>query len=496
MRNGYKLIMLLLTLLLITACTNAKKVPEVAEVPESPELPASDHELTLREKALTGPSITLDPNYAYYKDRSMDSVAEEIELAGYHTVHYPVVNENFVNGEFIDALHDRGIAVWLMVFGNGSYSRENFPDDWPSWKMEQLDKENNGVGGFIYLSHFSKPYVQWKKSALAKVVAEYPFDGVEVLEPFFPEWDGINQGVYGDVGPLAQAAFKEATGLDMPNFKDPGSPDYYKTNTDLYDKWVEFRVEAVNNFVDELINGEGGVRDAKKDILVASWTLAIDAGPDSFEKLREYQGMDAASMVTKVKPDIHFFQTHWPDWIKPESELPASYINAYQPFIDKLREQHPDIPIGLQADNGSIESMRKSRAWMNALDKQAEEIGFSAWTIYEYSMGAYMYEEPPVPKRASRSEDGKTVTISFNKRIAALSAYPVENYRFKIDGEPAEIAIDNVTVDGNRIRLHSDSFPETAFEIEISGIQDTPDRWLYSGFPANEVPPGSTITVE
>ncbi|WP_235439923.1 N-acyl-D-glucosamine 2-epimerase [Paenibacillus sp. DMB20] len=361
-----------------------------------------------------GPTIQFDPGFLYYQDRSADSIADEFLQNGYRTVRYFVVNENNVNRALVDALKKRGLTVWALVLGNGSYSVEGFPPEWPSWQMELLTPVNDGYYRF---SPHSAGYAEWKKKKLAHMVKNYHFDGIEVAEPYFPEWDGINSGIYGDVGPLAQAAFQEHYGhTSIPNFTDPAHPDYYLTNRALYGDWIEFRVDTVNGFLNELMNGEGGVREARKDILVATWSLAIDAGPESVEKLREIQGLDAAEMISAVRPDLHFLQTHWPDWVKPQKSLPPTYIQRYQNFVDQIRAVHPDIPLGVQADIGSRPEMVKDRAWLTLFARTALEMGFGTWTAYEYHLGKYMYEEAPKPV-SIRRPGPETVMVSFQKRV-------------------------------------------------------------------------------
>ncbi|WP_331436849.1 hypothetical protein [Gordoniibacillus kamchatkensis] len=210
----------------------------------------SDHQHQkgdLRQAALNGPTIEIDPTFLYYQNRSEESIADEMVQNGFKAVHYFVVNESNVNVKLIEAFHKRGIAVWALVLGNGSYSVVGYPADWPEWQMQLLTPVNDG---FYRFSPFSDKYVAWKKKSLATLVTKYPFDGIEVAEPYFPEWDGIKRGVYGDVGPLAQEAFKKEYGLGMPNFTNPNDPNYYETNRELYEKWIEFRVNAVNRFVE------------------------------------------------------------------------------------------------------------------------------------------------------------------------------------------------------------------------------------------------------
>ncbi|MBJ8192779.1 N-acyl-D-glucosamine 2-epimerase, partial [Bacillus cereus] len=80
--------------------------------------------------ALSGPSIQIDPLFPYYANRSRDSIADEIALAGYQTVHYFVVRENEVDGALVAAFQRRGIAVWAMVLGNGSFGVSQLPPEW------------------------------------------------------------------------------------------------------------------------------------------------------------------------------------------------------------------------------------------------------------------------------------------------------------------------------------------------------------------------------
>ncbi|MFS0838178.1 N-acyl-D-glucosamine 2-epimerase [Paenibacillus sp. 1P03SA] len=308
---------------------------------------------------------------------------------------------------------------------------------------------------------------------------DYPFDGIEVAEPYFPEWDGINRGVYGDVGPLAQKAFRDKTGLEMPDFTDASSPHYYLTDTAAYRKWVDFRVEAVNDFLNELINGKGGVREARKDILVATWSLAVDAGRGSFDMLRELQGLDAAAMVGRVKPDIHFLQTHWPDWLKPQDSLPPDYVKQYKIFADPIKAEHPGLPLGVQADIGSSLPMVKDGGWLSAFSESVRALGYSTWTAYEYHLGGYMYKEAPVPgeaQRLSRTE----VKIPFQKRIDESSAKTEGNVTVSAGAESFSLNPGEISVDGSNLLIRSDRLPKKEFRLILSGIKDTPAFWFHN----------------
>lgn len=443
-----------------------------------------------RAWALEGPSIQIDPLFPYYLNRSADSIAEEIQLAGYETVHYFVVNENQINAGLIDAFHRRDIAVWALVLGNGTFSTSHLPPEWASWKMGLIKELNDGFERF---SPFSAEYVQWKKQAVSRMLREYPFDGIEIAEPYFPEWDGIRRGVYGDIGPAAQQAFHEKHGLSVPEFVNRFAANYYKKTPDTYAKWIDFRVEAVNTLIDEVINGSGGARETRPDILVATWSLAVDGGAVSTLRLKEWQGLDAISMIGKVKPDLHVLQTHWPDWMK--RNLKADYASGYESFAAPIRAAYPDLPLGIQADIGSRANMVKDRSWLNRFQNTVYDLGYHSWTAYEYHLGGYMYDDPPIPLSA-RIQGENEVVISFNKRVDQGSRGRI--LPESVDNRDQEaVEPEESSVDGNRLRLRFQRLPEKRpFEVELLQVKDVPALWHVKGKRTNEIPAGTWISVE
>jgi hypothetical protein len=285
--------------------------------------------------------------------------------------------------------------------------------------------------------------------------------------------------------------FKQQYGSDIPDFRHRSSANYYKNNPILYRQWMEFRVWTVNRFLFELINGSGGVREARPGIRIATWSLGIHAGPDSVEKLREYQGLDAAAMITAVRPDLHFIQTQWPDWMR--IWLKADYCKHYAPFVTQIRERHPHIPLAIQADIGSIKNMRRSRKWLSDFAAAAVDHGYAAWTAYEYHLGKYMYDEAPRPLRAVRLSPER-ICVQFSKRV---SVPPEAAFRVLVDGAVQEdLPVQSIEVDGSNVYLHCRHFPRQPFELSVSKVADTPELLLYPGSAANEVRQPCLIRVD
>ncbi|WP_281887396.1 N-acyl-D-glucosamine 2-epimerase [Paenibacillus sp. YYML68] len=438
------------------------------------------------------PTIQIDPTFAYYVDRSEASVAAELRQAGYRAVRYFITDDTEVNGPLVQALVDQGIEVWAMTLGNGTYRTANMPSDWRSWRMELLKPVNDG---FERLSPFSDGYTRWKKAALSKLLRTYPFSGVDIAECYFPEWNGLSTGIYGDIGPHGLEAFRRFSGgHEMPEFRNKRSPRYYKNDRSRYALWVECRVESVNRLVDELVNGVGGIRDSRRDVRVATWSLAINAGRSGPATLRELQGLDACAMIRLVKPDAHMLQTHWPDWTK--LWLTPSYVGRYEPYLSAIRSEFPQLPVGIQTDIGSLPHMRRSASWLRRFAHETMHQHYSFWTAYEYSIGRSMYTEPPLPLSATRVSL-ECLLISFSKRIdpdsAAVAAYYVH---WAGNGSRQRASVSEVSTDGHQLLLRSMYWPPGRFELEISGVRDTPERWLVKGQSANVTPGGSVVRVE
>ncbi|OAB45964.1 N-acyl-D-glucosamine 2-epimerase [Paenibacillus glacialis] len=451
----------------------------------------SDPETTSRLRQLQGPSIQIDPLFSYYLNRTPESIADEIRNAGYQIVHYFIVNEHEVSIDLIDAFHKHGITVWALVIGNGTFDTRHLPVHWREWRMGMLKDPKDG---FERLSLFAPDYVRWKKGVLVRLVQEFPFDGIEIAEPYFPEWDGIRRGIYGDVGPFAQAAFQKQFGMEMPEFTDKKADNYYTKVPEIYKQWILFRVETVNRFIHELMNGVDGVRTARPDILVATWSLAVHAS-NALEKVKEWQGIDAISMIGLVKPDIHFLQTHWPDWM--QRFLSPHYVKGYEVIAAPIRDTYPTLPLGIQTDIGSVARMVRSREWLNQFQNTVYDLGYDTWTAYEYHLGGYMSSEAPIPIYATRTGE-EELLISFSKRIDPKSRVTIVLYPLSQEGLVEDKVVTDMRLefDGNRVRAREIHLPRDPFEVEVRGMKDTPSLWYSKGKRANQVPHGIRIRVQ
>ncbi len=450
------------------------------------------------KQLLTAHTVQIDTDFPYYKNRSAESIASEIELAGFNGVYYYAMRQESIIRELVAELQKRNISVALMTLPNLVYWGEaemaaTLPSGWQDWLMQFT---GNKMDIYRFIGFVYPEYNQWYKKYLNEMLKENNFDGFTFAEIMYPIYDGPeeNPPFYGDVSPGFQAAFKKATGNnDFPDFTDPASPDYFKTNTKLYDALVEYRVKTINDFYDDIINAPDGARASAPGIMFATWTLGINI-PDGVNKLRIWEGNDIGEMIRRVKPDMHFIQTHAPDWSNPN--LKPDYAVAYKPFFDAIRQADSKVKVAMQADLGSLARSRRSPEWNDVFYRTCREQGIDSTTYYEFGLRHELYSAPPKLMAAKVTEVG--IDLYFDQRIGSDSPEVMRNR--DIHGA----LVTNATVDGNILRITLDKPLKQSGEILIpcGGIGDMPEvRYPASHVPpmprgpVNRIPTGTTISI-
>ncbi|MBN1488978.1 MAG: hypothetical protein JXA69_03590 [Phycisphaerae bacterium] len=429
------------------------------------------------DRPIYGRSVTLDPTFAYYRDRTPASIAAEIHANGYRIVRCVLPADSVLDPELVDAFHQESVGVWYVTFGNGTYSTVDLPDGWESWRMVTRTELAGGRldDGFTRLCLNNADYRTWKKAQIARTLCRGRFDGVDIAEPHWPEYPGFESRAYACFCPCCREAFRtmfpEAAGL--PDILDADSPRSPKRAPELWKQWLAFREASLIAFLDDLVNGPGGIRERAPAAKVSIWTLAL-MGEDGLRRVREDSGEDAARIVTTVKPDLHCFQTHWPDWIR--ADLDAAYVKAYEPFIASVRRVAPDLPLMIQADTGSQKQNRRSWAWIRGFERTCNRLGCDSTTFYAYDLGLYMYTDPPRITEVRRR--GKVTDLLFTKRLDPASV---------ADGERMTVApgrITRVQVDGSILRLWvADVRPGDHCTLTVRDVADDPARRLFRDHP-------------
>ncbi len=428
-------------------------------------------------RPLVGRSVQVDPGFGYYADRSARSIAEEVRANGYGIVHFIVTNDEAINHELAVALRDEGIGAWYLTFANGTYSTASLPKEWPTWKMvTRTDLEGKPLNdGYTRFCLNNPAYRTWKKARMAQVLHDHPFAGVEFAEPHWPEYPGITSPAYGCFCAHCKAAFTAMfpEEKELPDILHADSPRHPTKNPALWAKWLKFRQATLTAFLNDLVNGPGGIRKASPHAKVCTWTLALTEA-NGVERVREVHGEDAADVARTVRPDVYMLQTHWPDWVR--AELKPDYVDAYRPFIDPIHQAAPGLPILVQADTGSWKQNRRSWEWIHAFEDAAIRAGANGSTIYEYFIGDYMYTDPP--RVAEVRRDGETLRLLFTKRLDPKTAGDASHYAV------GKGKVESVTVDGSTVVLKVSGLGAgERVSLTVRDIADARDRRLFDDKP-------------
>lgn len=428
-----------------------------------------------------GTAYVIDPTLAYYTGRSAESIVDELKANGCNEVYLSWIESTKESLELAKALKAGEIKVWMLVDLTAAPSQP--PAERASWLMKRTKQTEGQAQSYCPIN---AGYRAWRKKQIVTDLANGPFLGVVLAASGFPGEKGPAGDDYGCVCDSCAAAFvKMNPGVPgPPDFSDAASPRYYKTDTTLYDKWVGFRVSAIVGFLDELVSGEDGIRRKCPQAQIATWSIGLN-DPDGPRLVRERFGLDAPAIVKRIKPDRHIVASAFTDWSNPD--LPERYVKAYKPVLDSVREASPETPVFVLADIGSKENTRRTRSWMRDVDKLATETGFKGPVFRDYSLGDYIYTEPPSVVSATYQQD--TIKLSFNKRLDSASAANLGNYSVT-SGQ-----IDYAKVDGSVVTLSASGITG-AVTVTVSGISDDEAARRFHDKPACAMTQSMPLTVE
>jgi len=329
-----------------------------------------------------GNSIQIDPGVLDSLNISPEELIANLKKADIKTVHYIVVyfwdgsiDDKLFRGDYLKALEDAGIGVWLMMLGNMFYDTTTLPE---SWELEHITAYYPEIS---YYSFHSDEFVDWQAERVKRIIRNYNFMGIEFAESYFHEWKTIDgNGFYGDVSPAAREKFtKQYLKLD----RETLSFDDIRNNAEWYAKWQDFRVDAVVNFNHKI---KDAIKSTNPDVLFAAWGMGIRNG--SLEEIREHWGLDMVRIVQEVDPDIFYVQSAAEDW--QVQNLKPQYIESYSYIVDALKNAKPNVLLGVQADIASLSwhnpdvAKRDGNWWKTFMDLSLS-IGYYTNTAYEYA---------------------------------------------------------------------------------------------------------------
>ncbi|AQQ71971.1 hypothetical protein SMSP2_02350 [Limihaloglobus sulfuriphilus] len=411
-----------------------------------------DRSLHFRDKFYKLPNVQLSQGSPYMQNRTVESIASELAVNGVESIFVMQTSVNGLKPGLIDALRSRDIAPGLMLFADAVYTpTSELPEGWEQWKMGFLNTPGNN-----HLSFIHDGFREWMKQRAVSLCNDNGFAAVTFAEPMYPVYDGITKSSvrYADVSQAYQDIFKADTGeSEFPNFTDPSDPHYFKTDTALYQKLVQHRIDSITDYFDEIINGEAGLRESAPDTMVITWSLACSKLENGgVDILPEWEGNDAYSIVKNAKPDMHYYQTHWPDWVDPQ--LSPEHVYSYIPNFRECWKAAPQVTVGVQDDIGSHDNMRRSNEYYQKYLEACAAAGAVNSTYYCFSLRSDVYNSAPQLKRISLNDGYEMPDMAVSALSAEVDQRADENGRLLLrihtkDSDPANwLFISEIEING------------------------------------------------
>lgn len=203
--------------------------------------------------------------------------------------------------EIIDECHKRGISVFAWF--EFPLVNSDFWDKHPEWR-EKTASGNDAHIDWRYLMALEDPKVlQAVKEYTKDFMMTFDFDGIDIAEIYF-ESPGKGFSGKSRFTPMHESfreGFKEKYGVDPIEAFNITSKYYWRKNSDIKQKIIDYRVELTNMLHEEFLTLCGDLKK-EKPYLKSSVTV-IDSIAD--KNMRENIGIDAKDIV-KLQDKYHF----------------------------------------------------------------------------------------------------------------------------------------------------------------------------------------------
>ena len=363
---------------------------------------------TSRGGGAYGPSMAVDPCFAYYRRVPLAEVGRRIRQQGFTCVHLVDYGAEGSRPEelkrFAEAFRAEGLSPVLCLYP-GTHSR--LYRQHPEWRQRMLTGIDGRCDWRTWLCPNRPEFVAAYCDHVREQMSTGGFDGVQLAEIWFENWGGpLRSGKpnphYACVCSACVARFKNKAGREVDvrgMLTEPESRWYFKKpeNAALYGQWVEMRVETIQDFGRAIINTVRAVQPKAciKVMYMADARVELDGG-------REYLGNDLDRMVTEWQPDVLTFEDAWQDWLQGGlgAGFVAEYARAYKTRVEKLR---PGLFIMSHADIGSRPESKRSVEWIRQFAVETVRAGFGAPAFYEWHVSR-LAEPDPAPPPPSRRE--------------------------------------------------------------------------------------------
>jgi hypothetical protein len=335
---------------------------------------------------LAGPSVSIAENQPLYENQSWEKTAEDVKQKGFTAVNIIVIaGANPLERQLaqVRAFHEAGIKCVMMYYPTTDLQAY---DAHPEWRQRLLGGDSK-FDWRVYLCPNAAGYRKHTSVLVRDWLKDVPYDGIIFSEPWFEVWGGPypknpTHTHYGCLCDNCVAKYRKIADINARDLFKQES-EYYFTkpeNKELYKKWMDFRVETVVSFCEEIYEAAEEIRPdiARHWMHLSDCLQQLDIG-------REYQAMDLDYSVKRLKPKVLVFEDAWQEWTI--TDLKPDYVLQYgKCYVDRIRAIDPDIIIRSHSDIGSLKEMKRSHEWIRRYATWAHAAGFDSTVYYEYTL--------------------------------------------------------------------------------------------------------------
>jgi hypothetical protein len=337
-------------------------------------------------KGVFGPTVCVDPVFDFYKPYPWSHWAKVIKNYGFTAIDLVIVWEKpdvREQAEIVSAFHNEGLKCRLRLYPTTDGEAYKVH---PEWRQILLNGESK-YDWRLYLCPNDPEFAAFMQNKINVICSEVEYDGIQLAEPWFEVWGGAYpsnpvKGAYACLCSDCREKFQSKFGIDPLHLFQEENPLYFEKpeNKDIYEKWVKFRVDTINQFSNQCYDS---AHNARPDIHIVHMYLS-DCSVE-LDRGREYQAMDLDAIIKDIPSEMITIEDSWQEWTRPD--LKPDFVTEYgKNYCQRIKNIRPGIHIQSHLDIGSRHDTKRNYAFMRAFSTYSRRAGFESPSYYEFSI--------------------------------------------------------------------------------------------------------------
>jgi hypothetical protein len=211
-----------------------------------------------------------------------------IHVAGWHT--YPTYTYDYAR--LVRLAHANGILVYAWL--EPPQVSKMFWDKHPDWREKNIYGEDARPAWRYPIALTDPQCLQLVTTEYLTFLRSFDWDGVDLAELYFESGRGFEEPkLFTPAHPSAKAELKKKYGIDLNAAFDSLSGSFWKTNANVKDAIVHYRIRKLRGVYETLLTAFGEITQSKPGFQIIVTALDNFGSPE----LREQFGIDMQSIL-------------------------------------------------------------------------------------------------------------------------------------------------------------------------------------------------------